>query len=82
MSAVSNRPIRLIICCGAGWFSRISSVVTGSILSVFRYVYLAISTVLFFDTWLLRSGNASSPTKKRFLLLLLILLPMLLIAGK
>lgn len=56
---------------------------TGSFLSLFRYVYLAISTVLFLDTWLLRSHSASSPTKKRvLLLLLLVLLPLLLTAGK
>lgn len=79
---MTNRGSVVHSLCGAGWFSKITSVVTGSILSVFRYVYLAISTILFLDTWLLRSGTAGSPTKKRFLLLLLILLPLLLIAGK
>lgn len=52
-------------------------------LNVFRCLYVAISSVLFLDTWLLRSSTtASNPNKKRFLLLLLILLPLLLLAGE
>lgn len=61
-----------------GIFGRIWS----RFVSIFQYVYLFISSVLCFDTWLLCSSNAENRNKKRFLLLLLILLPLLLLTGK
>jgi hypothetical protein len=51
----------------------------------FSKVYILISTILCFDTWLLytRSENVVENRKrKRFLLLLLILLPLLLFGGE
>lgn len=63
--------------------SKLAGAITTSFLNVFRYIYLAISTVLFLDTWLLRSNNtANNPNKKRWLLLLIVLLPLLLLAGE
>lgn len=57
-----------------------------SIVNVFsliaRYIYLAISTVLFLDSWALRSSSPSGGKKKGFLIGLLILLPLLLLGGK
>lgn len=64
-----------------GFFSRILSAISTVILSIFRPIYMAISSVLYLDTWLLRSSSADSKTKKRFLLLLLLLLPLLLLGG-
>ncbi|KAH8394676.1 hypothetical protein KR222_001666 [Zaprionus bogoriensis] len=55
--------------------------VAGSLLSVFRYIYLGIASVLSLDTWLLKSNNAQNKGKKRFLLFLLLLLPLLLLAA-
>lgn len=57
-------------------------VVVGSLVSFFRYIYLAIASVLSLDTLLLKSNSAGNKGKKRFLLLLLLLLPLLLLAGK
>lgn len=56
--------------------------IANAFLSVFRYIYLAISTVLFVDSWALQSSSPSSGKKKGFFIGLLILLPLLLIGGK
>ncbi|XP_055916283.1 klaroid protein isoform X1 [Eupeodes corollae] len=64
-----------------GFFGGISHAVSSVFIGLFRYVYMAISTVLSIDTWLLKSSNAENKNKKRFLLLLLILLPLLLLTG-
>ncbi|XP_041449172.1 uncharacterized protein LOC111078558 isoform X4 [Drosophila obscura] len=60
---------------------RIGHAIGDSLLSLLRYVYLFIGSVLSLDTWLLRSSNAENKSKKRFLILLLILLPLLLLTG-
>lgn len=52
--------------------------------SIFKKVYLLISSVLFLDTWLLQSSSSDvqqGRRKRKFLLLLLILLPFLLFGG-
>ncbi|XP_055916285.1 klaroid protein isoform X2 [Eupeodes corollae] len=64
-----------------GFFGGISHAVSSVFIGLFRYVYMAISTVLSIDTWLLKSSNAENKNKKRFLLLLLILLPLLLLTA-
>ncbi|XP_055855470.1 klaroid protein isoform X1 [Episyrphus balteatus] len=64
-----------------GFFGKISDAISSVFIGLFRYIYMAISTVLSLDTWLLKSSNAENTNKKRFLLLLLILLPLLLLAG-
>jgi len=53
-----------------------------SLLSLYRYIYVGIASVLRLDTWLLKSGNTENKSKKRFLIFLLILLPLLLLTGK
>ncbi|XP_022228989.2 uncharacterized protein LOC111078558 isoform X2 [Drosophila obscura] len=60
---------------------RIGHAIGDSLLSLLRYVYLFIGSVLSLDTWLLRSSNAENKSKKRFLILLLILLPLLLLTA-
>ncbi|XP_055855479.1 klaroid protein isoform X2 [Episyrphus balteatus] len=64
-----------------GFFGKISDAISSVFIGLFRYIYMAISTVLSLDTWLLKSSNAENTNKKRFLLLLLILLPLLLLAA-
>lgn len=53
-------------------------------LNVLKRVYLLVSTILLFDTWLLISRTAivRDARRRRFLLLLLFLLPLLLLGGK
>lgn len=51
--------------------------------SIFKKVYLLISSVLFMDTWLLQSASGDVPQRRRkFLRFLLILLPFLVCGGK
>ncbi|XP_034479622.1 uncharacterized protein LOC117785626 isoform X1 [Drosophila innubila] len=56
-------------------------ILASSLLSLYRYLYVGIASVLSLDTWLLKSGNTENKSKKRFLIFLLILLPLLLLAG-
>lgn len=65
-----------------GFFKRIGNGITGAFSTVFRYIYLCISSVLFLDSWLLQTSKESSGKKKGFLIGLLILLPLLLLGGK
>ncbi|XP_030380295.1 uncharacterized protein LOC115628347 isoform X2 [Scaptodrosophila lebanonensis] len=55
--------------------------IRSGLLSILRYLYLFIASVLSLDTWLLKSSKPENKAKKRFLLLLLILLPLLLLTG-
>ncbi|KAJ6646402.1 Klaroid protein [Pseudolycoriella hygida] len=64
-----------------GIFSRAASSIKSTFLSIFRYIYLTIATIQFWDSCFLQSSNAERRGKKRFLLLLLLLLPLLLLAG-
>lgn len=66
----------------AGIFRRIGQSISNGVTTVFRYIYLVISSVLFLDSWLLRSSNVSGGKKKGLLIGLLVLLPLLLIGGK
>ncbi|XP_031631536.1 uncharacterized protein LOC116345911 [Contarinia nasturtii] len=54
--------------------------ICGAFLSVFRYIYLCISSILFLDSWALQSSSKGNK-KKGFLIGLLILLPLLLLAA-
>ncbi|XP_034479624.1 uncharacterized protein LOC117785626 isoform X3 [Drosophila innubila] len=56
-------------------------ILASSLLSLYRYLYVGIASVLSLDTWLLKSGNTENKSKKRFLIFLLILLPLLLLAA-
>lgn len=67
-----------------GLFSRIYHFANMLVTSVFKKVYLLISSVLFLDTWLLQTSSSDvqqGRRKRKFLLLLLILLPFLLFGG-
>lgn len=67
-----------------GFFGKLSSLFNALLTSIFKKLYLLISTVLFLDTWLLQT-SASDVTqgrrKRKFLLWLLVLLPFLLFGG-
>lgn len=65
-----------------GFFSRVTSAITSTFVSIFRYIYLIIASIQFWDSCLLQSSSAGRSGKKRFLLLLLLLFPLLLLAGK
>lgn len=68
--------------CEIGFFSRVASSFTSTFLSIFRYIYLIIASIQFWDSCFLQSSNVGNRGKKRFLLLLLLLLPLLLLAGE
>uniref|UniRef100_A0A1Q3FVB3 Putative spindle pole body protein n=1 Tax=Culex tarsalis TaxID=7177 RepID=A0A1Q3FVB3_CULTA len=67
-----------------GFFGKLSSLFNALLTSIFKKLYLLISTVLFLDTWLLQT-SASDVTqgrrKRKFLLWLLVLLPFLLFGA-
>lgn len=67
-----------------GFFAKAYSLFNSLLTSIFKKLYLLISTVLFLDTWLLQT-SASDVTqgrrKRKFLLWLLVLLPFLLFGG-
>lgn len=68
-----------------GFFSKIYHFCNMLVTSVFKKVYLLISSVLFLDTWLLQTSSSDvqqGRRKRKFLLFLLVLLPFLLFGGK
>lgn len=67
-----------------GFFGTFFSSIKNGVLAVFRRFYVFISTILYWDSWLLQSSSTleEGRTKKRFLLLLLILFPLLLLGGE
>lgn len=67
-----------------GLFRKIYSFFNTLLTSIFKKVYLVISSVLFLDTWLLQTSVSDvqqGRRKRKFLLFLLILLPFLLFGG-
>lgn len=67
-----------------GFLSKIYHFFNMLVTSVFKKVYLLISSVLFLDTWLLQTASSDvqqGRRKRKFLLFLLILLPFLLFGG-
>ncbi|XP_055602442.1 klaroid protein isoform X2 [Uranotaenia lowii] len=67
-----------------GFFGRIFSFFNTLLTSIFKKVYLLISSVLFLDTWLLQTSAddvKQGQRKRKFLLFLLILLPFLLFGA-
>ncbi|XP_065073365.1 klaroid protein [Ochlerotatus camptorhynchus] len=67
-----------------GFFSKIYHFFNMLVTSVFKKVYLLISSVLFLDTWLLQTASSDvqqGRRKRKFLLLLLMLLPFLLFGA-
>ncbi|XP_058838632.1 klaroid protein-like [Topomyia yanbarensis] len=67
-----------------GFFVKMYAFFTSLTTSIFKKVYLLISSVLFLDTWLLQTAASDvqqGRRKRKFLLLLLILLPFLLFGA-
>ncbi|XP_052872014.1 klaroid protein [Anopheles cruzii] len=72
-----------------GFFTRVYGHVASFFISVFKRIYLLISSVLFLDAWLLQTvatgteqqQQAVGQRKRRYLLFLLVLLPFLLIGA-
>ncbi|XP_058055004.1 klaroid protein [Anopheles bellator] len=72
-----------------GFFTRVYGHVASFFISVFKRIYLLISSVLFLDAWLLQTAatgteqqqQAVGQRKRRYLLFLLVLLPFLLIGA-
>ncbi|XP_063697444.1 klaroid protein [Culicoides brevitarsis] len=66
-----------------GFLTRITNRFSSVLLNVLKRVYLIVSTILLFDTWLLlcRSTLVRDARRRRFLLLLLFLLPLLLLGA-
>ncbi|KAG4079657.1 hypothetical protein HA402_010437 [Bradysia odoriphaga] len=58
----------------AGLLSKTSSASRTMLASIFRYIYLTIASIQFWDSCVLQSSNTENRGKKRFLLLLLLLL--------
>lgn len=59
---------------GSGFVSKVTSAFSAMFASIFRYIYIAIASIQFWDSCLLQSSNTQSRGKKRFLLFLLLLL--------
>ncbi|KAL5286601.1 NCAPG family protein [Megaselia abdita] len=64
-----------------GVISRVFSSITSFFVNILRSLYMGISSILYYDTYLLRSSAPENRNKKRFLLLLLLLLPLLLLTA-
>lgn len=67
-----------------GFFSRITDRLSSVLLNVLKRVYIIVSTILLWDTWLLicRTAITRDARRRRLLLLLLFVLPLLLLGGK